>query len=99
MVLDINNPTREPYQVTNASSKNRLRALVYHDSFFKEMEQFFDHSFNKVSYVWGLVPLFKYMDEVRPHVVVYEFVERYAGNISDIDWETWQSTQQTKHFK
>ncbi|MGI9550432.1 MAG: alginate O-acetyltransferase AlgX-related protein [Aurantibacter sp.] len=63
----------------NEHSGNRLRALIFRDSFTNSLEQFFSLHFHEVTYIWSEHKEY-YVRKLQPDVIIDGFVEREIGN-------------------
>jgi hypothetical protein len=62
----------------NAHCGNKLKVLVFRDSFFTKLIPFFSLHFYEVIYIWGHGE--RYVDELKPDIVIEGYVERGAAN-------------------
>lgn len=61
----------------NEYSGNKLRALIFRDSFTNSLIPFFSLHFYEVYYIWGHHE--KYVKQLQPDVIIDGFVEREIG--------------------
>ena len=61
----------------NEQSGNKLRALIFRDSYTRNLVQFFSLHFYEVYYIWGHHE--EYVDQLQPDVIIEGFVEREMG--------------------
>src|SRR5680860_1252099 len=61
----------------NEYSGNKLRALIFRDSFTNSLIQFFSLNFYEVYYIWGHHE--EYVEKLQPDVIIDGFVEREIG--------------------
>ncbi len=61
----------------NQHSGNKLRALIFRDSFTNSLIQFFSLHFYEVYYIWGHQE--KFVEKLQPDIVIDGFVEREIG--------------------
>ena len=61
----------------NEHSGNKLRALIFRDSFTNSLIQFFSLHFYEVYYIWGHHE--EYVEKLQPDVIIDGFVEREIG--------------------
>jgi len=72
--------------VTRCPAGNGLRALVFRDSFFSQLESYFSQYFSEVYYLWAspdMTNLERVIDDIRPDVVVEELVERQLNPLPE----------------
>ncbi len=61
----------------NEHSGNKLRALVFRDSFTNKLIPFFSLHFYEVYYIWGYHE--QYVNQLNPDIIIEGFVEREMG--------------------
>ncbi len=64
---------------TTFCKNNKLRLLVFRDSFFKALQPYFSRKFYSVTYIPGKISyrkLTKYIEEYQPDIVLEEVIER-----------------------
>jgi len=65
---------------TWASPEKKLpRLLAFHDSFLSNVIPFLSDRFSYCSYVWSSTVDFSIVDQERPDIVIFEFVERFSS--------------------
>ncbi|WP_165749401.1 alginate O-acetyltransferase AlgX-related protein [Cellulophaga sp. Z1A5H] len=57
---------------------NKLKVLVFRDSFTSNLIQFFSLHFYEVTYIWGHGE--RYVDELKPDIIIEGYVERSTAN-------------------
>lgn len=61
----------------NEHCGNKLKVLVFRDSFFRSLIQFFSLNFYEVTYIWGHGE--SYVEKIRPDIVIEGYIERDTG--------------------
>ena len=61
----------------NEHSGNKLRALIFRDSYTNSLIQFFSLHFYEVYYIWGHNE--EYVERLQPDIIIDGFVERQMG--------------------
>ena len=64
---------------TTVCENQKLRLLVFRDSFFKALQPYFSRKFKTVTYIPGKISyqkLIKYIDKYQPDIVIEEVIER-----------------------
>ena len=68
---------RQTVRTRNEACGNKLKVLVFRDSFFTKLIPFFSSHFYEVTYIWGHGE--KYVEQLRPDFVIEAYVERSTG--------------------
>ena len=63
----------------NMFAGNKLKALIFRDSFTNSLEQFFSLHFYEVTYIWTEHREY-YVHKFRPDIIIDGYVEREIGN-------------------
>ncbi len=64
---------------TTVCENQKIRLIVFRDSFFKALQPYFSRKFNSVTYIPGKISyqnLVKYIDKYQPDIVIEEVIER-----------------------
>ena len=61
----------------NLNSENKLKVLIFRDSFMDNLIQFFSLHFSEVTYIWGHDENF--VNQLNPDIIIDCFVEREIG--------------------
>lgn len=61
----------------NLNSENKLKVLIFRDSFMDNLIQFFSLHFSEVTYIWGHDE--KFVNQIDPDIIIDCFVEREIG--------------------
>ncbi|MDR2618888.1 MAG: hypothetical protein LBC62_08470 [Treponema sp.] len=74
--------------VTDGVDPALPRALIYRDSFFRAVQPYFSNDFSHAEYIWKILDENDkaYIREQKPDILIWEIVERYAGNVPGSWW-------------
>ena len=61
--------------------RNRVKLLMFRDSFAIELIPYLSESFSRSVYVWANKVDFSMVDEEKPDLVILEMAERHLGNL------------------
>ncbi len=75
--LPIDGYPRQTVITRNNFCGNKLKVLVFRDSFFRKLIQFFSLHFYEVTYIWGHGE--SYVDKIKPDIIIEGYVERDTG--------------------
>ncbi|NHF59093.1 hypothetical protein FK220_007065 [Flavobacteriaceae bacterium TP-CH-4] len=75
--LPIDGFPRLTVRTRNEHCGNKIKALIFRDSFSNSLIQFFSLHFYEVTYIWGYKEY--YVGKVQPDIIIEGFVEREIG--------------------
>ena len=78
----IDEPRTLKYTVINNNSINNKKILVLHDSYALYWRTPFSKDFQDVTFRWSNFYDNNLVEEIKPDIVIHEFVNRYAPNLS-----------------
>ena len=80
--LPVDGFPRLTVRTRNEYAGNKLKVLIFRDSFTNRLEQFFSMHFYEVNYIWRKHNDY-YVRKLQPDIIIDGYVEREIGNIRD----------------
>ncbi len=75
------------YEKRYINPQNKLKVLVFRDSFTTELEKFFNQTFGELVYIWTSEIDQQIIAQEQPDIVIFEIVERNLDKI--LNWKNF----------
>lgn len=78
--LKTTNP-RKSYLLHSAGNKSKLKSIVFRDSYFNAMINFYANAMGESKYVWSLIFDREIIKKEKPNLVIFQVVERHLYDL------------------